>query len=270
VISLIINNNTIRLANLRRMEKSRKLLRKVKNVKPILVFQHVPHEMLGTIGGAIENAGMEYRYVELYASIPRRLDLDQTAGLIVLGGPMNVDQCDEYPFLDPEVAWIREAVSKKLPVLGVCLGGQLLAKALGAKVAPNGVKEIGWYEADLTPEAAGDPLFAGSGDKIRVFQWHGDTFALPGGAVRLAGSRLCAQQAFRYGDSAYGLQFHLEMTAAMIEEWLSEAVNSRELASLSYIDPDEIRRQTPEYLPQMQAIGAKLFGRFAEMCVRRP
>jgi GMP synthase (glutamine-hydrolysing) len=225
--------------------------------------------MLGTVAGAIESAGMEFRYVELFASIPSRLDLDQAAGLIVLGGPMNVDQCDEYSFLESEVAWIQEAASKKLPVLGLCLGGQLLAKALGAKVAPNGVKEIGWYDVDLTPEARSDPLFADCGDKIRAFQWHGDTFALPGGAVRLAGSRLCAQQAFRCGDSAYGLQFHLEMTAEMIEEWLTEAANSRELASLNYIDPEAIRRQTPEYLPQMQVVGAKLFGRFAEMCARK-
>ena len=109
-----------------------------------------------------------------------------------------------------------------LPVLGICLGAQLLAKTLGARVYPNRVKEIGWYPIELTPAAADDPLFAQSGAQT-VFQWHGDTFDLPAGAVHLARSPLCENQAFRYGHNAYGLQFHIEMTAAMIDDLAQRA-----------------------------------------------
>ena len=150
-----------------------------------------------------------------------------------------------YPFLADEVRWLRQAVEADLPVLGVCLGAQLLAKALGSRVFANRVKEIGWYEVELLPEAADDPLFCDVASPATVFHWHGDTFDLPRGAVQLARSSQCENQAFRFGPSAYGLQFHLEMTAEMIDDWLCEANNCGELAGLDYIDPAAIRRQTP-------------------------
>ena len=115
---------------------------------------------------------------------------------------------------------LSSRLAMDLPVLGICLGSQLLAKTLGARVYPNHVKEIGWYPVELTPAAADDPLFAQSGTRT-MFQWHGDTFDLPSGAVHLARSPACENQAFRYGRRAYGLQFHIEMTAAMIDDWLS-------------------------------------------------
>jgi GMP synthase (glutamine-hydrolysing) len=249
-------------------------------MKPVVIFHHVPHELAGTLADALGAAGLRSEYVPLYGAAPPQPDLDRLAGLVVLGGPMNVDQTDEYPFLVPEVAWIRQATEARLPVLGVCLGAQLLAKALGAKVWQNPVKEIGWYPLELTPAAAVDPLFAGClnapgggsparAKTLQVFQWHGDTFDLPPGAVHLARSAACQHQAFRHGESAYGLQFHLEMTAEMIEDWLGNADNSRELAALDYIDPEAIRRQTPLELPTLQAVAARVFGQFATMC-RRP
>ena len=134
---------------------------------------------------------------------------------------MNVDEVEKYPHLAQEVEWIKQALAAGLPTLGICLGAQLLAKALGAKVYPNRVKEIGWYSAELTPHADRDPLFEGGGKQITVFHWHGDTFDLPPGTVRLAESKLCRNQAFRYGRSAYGLQFHIEMTAELIDSWLA-------------------------------------------------
>lgn len=248
-------------------------------MKPVLIFHHVPHEMAGTVADALDAAGLTAEYTLLYEAVPKRLDMTSVAGLVVLGGPMNVDETDEYPFLVPEVTWIREAVEARVPVLGVCLGAQLLAKALGAKVWHNHVKEIGWYPVELTPLAAADPLFAGCLDGMaggsptadgtfEVFQWHGDTFDLPPGAVHLARSAACENQAFRLGDSAYALQFHLEMTAEMIEDWLGNAENCRELAALDYIEPETIRRETPEQLPALQNIAARVFGRFAAMCCR--
>lgn len=235
-------------------------------MKAVLVLQHVPHEMLGTVGPALTAAGLDFRYIDLYNAVPERLDLDRAAGLIVLGGPMNVDETGRYPFLAPEVGWIRQAVEAKVPVLGICLGAQLLAKALGSPVYANGRKEIGWYRLELTPAAATDRLFSVCPRTLTVFQWHGDTFDLPAGAVHLARSEACQNQAFRYGESAYGLQFHVEMTAEMIEDWLTEAGNTRELAGLDYIDPQAIRTRTPRELPAMQTLAQRVLGRFAELC----
>jgi GMP synthase (glutamine-hydrolysing) len=248
-------------------------------MKPVLVLRQVAHETTGTLQAALDEAGLESRYVDLFAEVTARLDLAQAAGLVVLGGPMNVDQTDRYPFLGPEVQWIRRAVESGLPVLGICLGSQLLAKALGARVFPNDTKEIGWYPIELTPAAAEDRLFRtcweAEGTKpmvpkrVTVFQWHGDTFDLPAGAVRLAHGASCAQQAFRYGDFAYALQFHLEMTPEMLDDWLGEPGNCGELAELDYIDPQEIRRRTPQELHALQTLARRMFGQFADMCQGR-
>ncbi len=206
-------------------------------MKPVIVFQHVQHETLGSLESCFQELDLSWEYVELFGGGPHRFDVAEACGLVVLGGPMNVDEVELYPFLGPEVGWIRRAVEAKLPYLGICLGSQLLAKALGATVFPNRVKEIGWYPIDLTPEAAADPLFDGCAPRETVFQWHGDTFDLPRGTVHLATSDLCRHQAFRFGDSAWGLQFHIEMTEALIDDWLGNGQNCDELAGLDYIDP---------------------------------
>ncbi|HYW81570.1 MAG TPA: type 1 glutamine amidotransferase, partial [Thermoguttaceae bacterium] len=139
-------------------------------MKRILILQHVPHETLGTIETALCKAKLPFEYLELFRAIPSRPDLSQAAGMVVLGGPMNVDQTDEFPFLAAEVDWIREAIDRGLPVLGVCLGSQLIAKALGASVRPNGIKEIGWYPLQLLAEAREDRLLRGCVPDQTVFQ----------------------------------------------------------------------------------------------------
>lgn len=113
-------------------------------MKPILVLQHVPHETLGMLEAFFQDAGFRCRYVPLFAEVPEQLGLDHAAGLVVLGGPMNVDEVDRYPYLGRETSWLREAVAREVPLLGICLGAQLLAKSVGARVYPNRVKEIGW------------------------------------------------------------------------------------------------------------------------------
>ena len=144
-----------------------------------------------------------------------------------------------------------------------------MAKSLDARVYPNGVKEIGWYPIDWSPETAGDALFAGCAGSSYVFQWHGDTFDLPAGAKLLASSPLCPHQAFRYGNNAYGLQFHIEVTGGVIAEWLDEPGNCGELAGLDYIDPQAILAATPQRLPAMSALGLTVLGRWADMCRAR-
>jgi GMP synthase (glutamine-hydrolysing) len=238
-------------------------------MKPVVALRHVPHEGLGLLEGVFREHGLVYRVLDLPQDAPRSFNPDQLAGLVVLGGPMNVDQTDRFPYLAEEVQWIRQAVAADLPVLGICLGSQLLAKALGSHVYANSVKEIGWYPVELTSEAAGDPLFSDSGAIETVFQWHGDTFDLPDGAILLATAPACRHQAFRHGAHAYGLQFHIEVSDEIIADWLHQPGNCGELAGLDYIDPDEIRRQTPEKLPAMQALGRRVLGRWAGLCRTR-
>ena len=166
----------------------------------------------------------------------------------------------------PSARAIREAIAARKPVLGICLGAQLLARALGAQVTANPVKEIGWYNVEATAEGRRDPLFRHFADSEKIFQWHGDTFAIPDGAVHLASSPDCRNQAFRYGDNVYGLQFHLEVDEPMIHRWLHAPVNRRELEGLrGSIDPKQIAAETPLHVAQSQALGTKLFGEFLRL-----
>jgi GMP synthase (glutamine-hydrolysing) len=234
----------------------------------ILVLRHVPHESLGTLAVYFEEAGLEYQYHDMFEPTESTLNSSQWLALVVLGGPMNVDEVDRYPFLETEIDWIRQALAAKLPILGICLGSQLLAKALGSRVYPNRVKEIGWYPLCITDEGQRDQLFAGSADGETTFQWHGDTFDLPTGAVLLATTPQCRHQGFRYGETAYGLQFHLEMTAEMIDEWLAAPESCAEISRLDYIHPQAILAQTPAQLQAMSELADRVFGRFAELCKR--
>jgi GMP synthase (glutamine-hydrolysing) len=259
------------------------------SASPVWVVRQVQHEGLGTIADALQRNHVPWVTIDAFADTLPPFDLKNISGLIVMGGPMNVDEVDRFPFLAEEVRWLEQAVAANLPVLGVCLGSQLLAKSLGRRVYANRIKEIGWYEIELLPAAATDPLFrdllpspfVGEGSGVRgvegdsrrrpsshltVFQWHGDTFDLPAGAVQLARSPNCENQAFRFGDRAFGLQFHMEVTAEIIADWLCQSDNCGELAGLNYIDPSAIRQQTPEKLPQMEAVGRQVFDRFANLC----
>jgi GMP synthase (glutamine-hydrolysing) len=238
-------------------------------LKHILILRHIAHEPAGTIEHALTKAGLEFRYFDLFAKKSLNFNINKVSGLVIMGGPMSVNSVRKYPYLVYEAKWIRQAIDLGIPLLGVCLGAQLIAKAMGARVYPNGIKEIGWYSVELTPAAAEDRLFAGCGPELTVFQWHGDTFDLPPGAVHLAQSTLCRNQAFRIGPTAYGLQFHIEMTAEMIEDWLTVSENAKELAKVDYIDPDDIRQKTPIELPAMQVLAEKVIGRFAALCLEK-
>jgi len=238
-------------------------------LKPVLVFQNVAHESLGIIADVLREAGLEFRYANLFDEVPSSFDPSELAGLVVLGGPMNVDEITKYPYLADEVQLIRQSLDAQVPLLGICLGAQLLAKSLGSCVYPAPRKEIGWYTITTTPQAASDPLLGHLRPAETVFQWHGDTFDLPDGAVNLASSPVCEDQAYRYGDRAYGLQFHVEVTSQMIDDWLDEPGGCQEIAELDYIDADEIRGQVAERLPKMHSIARPMFQTFADWCRQR-
>ena len=225
-----------------------------------LVLQHIDCEDLGTIEQAMIHRGISYRYVRLFDGDPLPEDIKNYSGLIILGGPMNVYEEDVYPYLKGEDILIKEAIKRRIPVLGICLGGQLIAKATGAKVNKGTKKEIGWYDLLLTPGGKADKVFKNSPERLTVFQWHGDTFDIPSDATHLAGSVLFPNQAFRIGDNIYGLQFHLEVTQKMISRWINEYKD--ELSSLDYIDPEKIIKDTDKYIKTLSQHAELFYNRF--------
>jgi len=185
----------------------------------IWVFQHVACEHLGTLRRSVAASSVPLRFFRVCAgdAVPKRLT--GCAGLIVLGGPMSVNDQRSLPYLGAELRLLEAALVAEVPVLGVCLGSQLLAHAAGARVYRGAEKEIGWYPIERAAAAASDPVFGRFPHRAMVFHWHGETFDLPRGAAWLAHSARYTHQAFRIGRSAYGLQFHVEVTVPMIRSW---------------------------------------------------
>lgn len=223
----------------------------------ILIFKHVPFEGPGTLTEPLKALGIKYREVNLYeGGAPK--NLEGCGGLIIMGGPMNVYEETEYPFLKDEDMLIKEALSKKLPMIGVCLGAQLMAKAAGARVTKGKKKEIGWYPLHLTNEATADPAFKVMPEEIEVFQWHGDTFEIPKGAVRLASSELFPNQAFRIGENAYAFQFHIEVTEAIIKEWIE--INGTELEGVrDYIDSKKVLAESKQKASELKKLANGIY-----------
>ena len=186
---------------------------------PWVVLQHVSYEGPGAIAPAVRGAGFDLSVVRVDQgeSVPRGDDVGAMAGIVVMGGPMSVH--DDLPWLEPERGLLRAAVDLRVPVLGICLGAQQLAAALGADVMTGAEPEHGVGEVHLTDAALSDPVFGPAPAALPCVHWHGDTFSLPGGAIRLAGNAAYENQAFRVGPNAYGLQFHVEVTGSLMAHW---------------------------------------------------
>jgi len=184
-----------------------------------LIVKHIDIEGPGLIEYCLGQEKIPYQILnlEMGAQLRRVNDLSH---LVILGGPMNVYEEERYPFLRDEDLFIKEAIQRGKAILGICLGAQLIAKALGAKVFKAPVKEIGWYDVSLTKTGSQDPLFSGLPRTFPVFQWHEDTFEIPNRGKLIATSSPISHQAFRYGERVYGLQFHVEVTQEMIHEWM--------------------------------------------------
>lgn len=184
----------------------------------LLVLQHISCEHPGAFSEVIAERGVEAVPVEIDEGEPLP-DWRGFDAVLAMGGPMGAYEDSQHPWLTAEKELVGEAVEAGRPFLGVCLGVQLLAAALGAEVAPMGSAEVGLLPVELTEAGRGDPLFAGVPEPLLTLQWHGDSFELPEGATLLASSPAAPHQAFRVGDSAYGIQFHLEVTPEMAREW---------------------------------------------------
>lgn len=193
---------------------ARPVLRDLGTFDPMRIhyLQHVPFEDPAGILDWASAHGCWASGSRLYARerLPGLRDFDL---LVVMGGPMGVRDMDEHPWMEEEAVFIADAVSAGRKVLGVCLGAQIMAAALGARVRRARRKEIGFFEVERTPESEGCPVFGRLPERFTAFHWHGDTFELPEGATRLAFTPACVNQAFRFGDRAFGLQFHVETTA---------------------------------------------------------
>jgi GMP synthase (glutamine-hydrolysing) len=186
----------------------------------VAILQHVAPEGPGLIGDALRTAGVEAELCRVDQGAPVPREAAPYAGLVVMGGPMSAYEADRLSHLRDELRLLEAFLRAGRPVLGVCLGSQLLAAALGARVHPGAQKEIGWIPVELEPARADDPLLAGAPPRLVPLQWHGDVFDLPRGAVRLARSALTEHQAFRHGD-AWGLLFHLEATAEQVRRMVA-------------------------------------------------
>lgn len=219
----------------------------------VLVVQHVACEALGTLESVLAEL-LDVVVLPAYAdpvvyrhAVAAYVDSGGFDGLVLLGGPMAVYDHAEIECLDDSLRLVRATVRAGLPTLGICLGSQLLAWALGGHVRPGRTmglrKEIGWFPVRLTQRGIVDPLFRGFDQDQPVFHWHGDTFALPEGAWHLASSDLYPNQAFRWGRWTYGLQFHVEVTPEMVQTFVE--AYAEELAGLDYVDgPDLVARAT--------------------------
>jgi GMP synthase (glutamine-hydrolysing) len=234
----------------------------------LLVLKHVAHEPLGTLDPLLRRSGFRIRYVNFGREPEARPALDGYHGLVVLGGPMNVDDVAGHPHLAVERDLVASAFDRKLPVLGICLGAQMIARVLGARVTRSPEKEIGWHRVSPTAGGRADPLFEHFGESEHLFQWHEDALDLPAEAIHLASSESCANQAFRWGERVYGFQFHLEVDQPMVERWLRVPGLQQDLALIEG-GPERVRCDTAEHVRRLGELSARTFGRFIELFPKR-
>ena len=235
-------------------------------MRKIIVFKHVAHEVVGTLNPLLREQGFRIRYVNFDRTPEERPSLDRYHGLVVFGGWMGVYEADRYPHIKVECELIEQALERDIPVLGICLGAQLVAHTLGANVRKHTEKEVGWQDVRLTTAGEQDSLLGHFRKTEKVFQMHGDTFDIPAGAVHLAESDLCRGQAFRYGEKAYALQFHLEVDQAMIDRFLEVPENRADVEKFGgKAAVAQMERETALHLAHSLELSAKTFRKFIQL-----
>ena len=231
----------------------------------VCVLEHAVPETPGIIADVLVAKAIGLEHVRPYRGEPVPDRMDEFAGLLVMGGPMGVYEADRFPFLRDELSLIERALAEEKPILGICLGSQLLAAALGAAVVP-GHQEIGWFEVTLGRKAEADPLWSGIGPRFTAFHWHGDRFDLPRGASPLASSDSTPHQAFRHGLNAYGILFHMEVTEPMVGAMVRTFPDGPAVAGA---DAGAILTRAPAVVPTMHRIARTVFDRWADLLARQ-
>jgi GMP synthase (glutamine-hydrolysing) len=239
---------------------------KTSMAKPFLIIQHFPTEDPGRFGEILERSSLKTELVRTYVGGKVPTEAREFCGMLIMGGPMNVEETGRYPHLLDEMRLIQEFYRMEIPVLGICLGAQLAAASFGAPVYTGKAREIGWYELTLTGEGRKDSLFEWFPETFKVFQLHSQTFDLPDRAVLLASSPDYPHQAFRLGKCIWGLQFHLEATGNHIRRWIEDSTD--DLAGCPDLDPRRVIADILLYEPLVLRLADKLFERFLKyVCV---
>ncbi|MFZ2301165.1 MAG: type 1 glutamine amidotransferase [Gallionella sp.] len=228
-------------------------------MKPIAIFRHTPTEGPGYLAEFLDERHVPWRLIAIDKDDAVPASTEAYSGLVFMGGPMSVN--DDLPWIPPVLALIREAVARDIPVLGHCLGGQLMSKALGGTVSRNPVKEIGWGEVTVADNDTARAWF-GELRRFNAFHWHGETFSLPQGATHLLSSAYCANQAWAIGKHL-ALQCHVEMTAEMIASWCEAGADEIAVASTTVQSAAEMQLQTTGNLPRMQEAARRLYAHWA-------
>jgi GMP synthase-like glutamine amidotransferase len=231
-------------------------------MKPVLLVRNDEHETYGIAPGALARAGLDVRTVNMTAPGTELPPLAEIAGLVMFGGVMNVDETERFPFLADVREATREALERDLPYLGICLGSQLMVRALGTPVARSPVREIGFEPIRPTAAAGDDALLSLYSDGDPVFEWHEDTYDLPEGATLLATGDRIGVQAFRFGETAWGIQFHQELDASELEWWIRLSETELDLWGTSAA---ELRAGSEVSMRAHEERGLELFRRFAEV-----
>ncbi|MEB3830897.1 type 1 glutamine amidotransferase [Phormidium sp. CCY1219] len=228
----------------------------------VLAIKHAECENLGHFETVLRDRNIPYEYLDMAteATFPMPVNEFYTH-LIVLGGFMSVYQQKEYPWLRYECKLIEDALHREVPILGICLGAQLVAKVLGATVSKGDRgPELGWYDLSVTAAGENDPLFKHFPRKFKALEWHGDCFEMPPDCVRLAASQQYPNQAFRYGDRVWGLQFHLEATEEIVEKWVQNHNENKPPGEK--LPPTLIRQANRLYFPNFQALSSTFLHQF--------
>jgi GMP synthase (glutamine-hydrolysing) len=228
----------------------------------VTCFQHIDCEGPGSLGDFFHSQQIHLDILKPFQGDPVSSHLGD--GLVVLGGPMGVYEEKQYPWMTEELKAIRQCLKASIPVLGICLGSQMLAQAAGGRVFKGPQAEVGWFPITLTPEGKQDPLLRDLPPEFNAFHWHGDTFTLPEKALRLAESSLYPHQVFRIGSNAYGFQCHLEVTEEMVRDWVVQY--AKELTPQGgSIRPEPIEKKLSENVKSLRVIAEKVFTRFASL-----
>jgi GMP synthase-like glutamine amidotransferase len=230
-------------------------------MQEILIFRHAPHEGPGYLADYLDRHRLPHRLVRIDQGDAIPSSIDGISGIVLMGGPMSVN--DPLPWIPKVTELIRQAVTADLPVLGHCLGGQLISKALGGAITRNPIKEIGWLPVGRVSGSLADSWLDGLPAEFEVFHWHGETFSIPPGATRILGSRDCANQAFVIGRTL-AFQCHVEMTSDMVREWARVGADELAPVCATVQNPQTMTADLDARVRRLQAVADKFYGRWIE------